>query len=549
MDDTKHESKISHDRALFKPRVDPHTCQALQQTFVQYGNPAVEIIHGCLYLTAPFEPREKEQDGTSSLADTVSLASSLDSRSIEPNENAEIKTEAPVKIRKHSRKSVKHEDDDIESAPTQLCIYDIPAGMTIAELYDFLASFERCILHAQVVAPVDDPDFYIMPLQLRSQVDAQAFKEEFHMQPYNNMEQDLCKIAPLSSAEFHVGKTTNSFPIHKGGEMCAVCLEPVELGATITTLCNHVFHFACLSKWVDSTCPVCRYIMQPNANSFCHVCGLRSPQSALWLCLVCGHVGCGRYDNGHAKEHFEAFNHAFSLDVATQRVWDYSSDQYVHRIAQNVKDGNVKDGKLVTLGRKDQMEEVDDGIKLEQLLVEYNYLLSSELEKQRSFFVAQMNFKQSELMALKEPEVQKDQELTRVLVQYQRRVQSLEKALVAGEKVQLVELARRKEVGKTKDEKLRKLNTRLLGQQSKTRESFEDLQHSRQHEQEQELRALDQQQRLLEEELGDLKFYFKTQKQIGSSPLRDELASATVIVLGGTPQDKRGGRRKHAGKH
>lgn len=516
MEEIKHERKVHHDfRALFEPRTDPRTNSAMPQLFVQCGNPAVEVIPGCLYLAGSFESKEVKEE--------------------QADNSSERK-----KHRRTSRKSVKQEE---AGSPVELCIH-IPAGMTIAEVYGFLASFERCILYAQVMAQVDDPDFYVMLLQLRTLEDALAFSQECHMQPYNSMEESVCKVTPVSSAEFRMGKTVVYFPVCKEEEVCAVCLEAIEEGGMITTLCNHVFHFACLSKWADSTCPVCRYSMQPNVNSACHVCGVSSP-AALWMCLMCGHIGCGRYNNGHAKEHFEAFNHACALEVTTQRVWDYSSDQYVHRIAQN-----VKDGKMVALGRKDQFEEeVDAGIKLEQLLVEYNYLLSSELEKQRAFFVAQMNFKQAELLALKEPELQKDEELTRLSQQLQKRAQCLEKALVTGEKVQLVELARKKEAAKEKDAKLRSLNTRLLSQQSKMREGFEGRQQSCQQEQDKELRALDEQQKQLEDELNDLKFYLKTQKQIGSSPFKGELASAHVIVMGGPQEQKKGRRTKQKGKH
>jgi BRCA1-associated protein len=55
----------------------------------------------------------------------------------------------------------------------------------------------------------------------------------------------------------------------------------------------------------------------------------------LWLCLVCGTVGCGRYAGAHAVRHFEETAHSFALDVATRRVWDYIEDDYVHRVVQN----------------------------------------------------------------------------------------------------------------------------------------------------------------------------------------------------------------------
>lgn len=61
---------------------------------------------------------------------------------------------------------------------------------------------------------------------------------------------------------------------------------------------------------------------------FCYCCAL---QETLWLCLVCGFVGCGRYSCGHAVQHFKDTNHPFSLELATLRVWSYDKEQFVHR--------------------------------------------------------------------------------------------------------------------------------------------------------------------------------------------------------------------------
>ena len=52
-------------------------------------------------------------------------------------------------------------------------------------------------------------------------------------------------------------------------------------------------------------------------------------------------VGCGRYLDGHAVEHFKETGHTFALELDTQRVWDYAGDGYVHRLIQD------KEGKLV----------------------------------------------------------------------------------------------------------------------------------------------------------------------------------------------------------
>ena len=73
-------------------------------------------------------------------------------------------------------------------------------------------------------------------------------------------------------------------------------------------------------------------------------CGACQNDSDLWMCLICANVGCGRYTHGHARQHYEETGHLYSLEVETQRVWDYAGDGYVHRLIQS-KSG----GKLVEL--------------------------------------------------------------------------------------------------------------------------------------------------------------------------------------------------------
>lgn len=80
---------------------------------------------------------------------------------------------------------------------------------------------------------------------------------------------------------------------------CPVCLDRLDqdVSGVVTTICSHSFHASCLSKWGDSSCPVCRYTQQPKDEVRCHQCG---SSENLWVCLICGYVGCGRYAHAHA---------------------------------------------------------------------------------------------------------------------------------------------------------------------------------------------------------------------------------------------------------
>ena len=181
---------------------------------------------------------------------------------------------------------------------------------------------------------------------------------------------------------------------------CPVCLERMdETSGLLTIICQHVFHCTCLQKWKGSGCPVCRYTQDDlRKNSYqgsffsnddkpaeCIVC--RSELN-LWICLICGNVGCGRYDGAHAFAHYKESMHAFAMDLSTQRVWDYVGDAYVHRIIQS-----KTDGKLVELPAADNsaLDPPDwtDAVpreKLENMSVEYTHLLTSQLESQRAYF-------------------------------------------------------------------------------------------------------------------------------------------------------------------
>lgn len=189
---------------------------------------------------------------------------------------------------------------------------------------------------------------------------------------------------------------------------CPVCLERMDSSVTglLTILCQHTFHCNCLSKWGDSRCPVCRYTQSRSKDasvedSKCVECGAGEN---LWICLICGHLGCGRYNQAHAFHHYADTSHLYALELETQRVWDYAGDGYVHRLIQN-----KSDGKLVELPHPTGAAEDDDnrsnndspwrdvrqrnasGLsgnedKLDAIGLEYTYLLTSQLESQRNFY-------------------------------------------------------------------------------------------------------------------------------------------------------------------
>jgi BRCA1-associated protein len=248
-------------------------------------------------------------------------------------------------------------------------------------------------------------------LQFSDQKSADSFYRQFSGKPFNSFDPEECKLVFVSDVEItSKSEDTVEFPPVANGPLtalhdsliedsgspqllsktkyevptCPVCLERLDSDSSgiITTLCNHGFHSDCLTKWGDGTCPVCRFAIYNN-----HVtCGVCDTPENLWICLTCGNVGCGRYVNAHARTHFEESNHTYSMEIETQRVWDYSGDGYVHRIVSNKADGKLVEIPHPEEKKMTELVEAQFNSKLDAILMEYNELLTQQLSSQRLYF-------------------------------------------------------------------------------------------------------------------------------------------------------------------
>ncbi|KAG6383574.1 hypothetical protein SASPL_156662 [Salvia splendens] len=116
----------------------------------------------------------------------------------------------------------------------------------------------------------------------------------------------------------------------------------------LTTICNHSFHCSRMSKWTDSSCPV----------------GANVPTVKLYAGTASNSLK-NQYREGHAIGHWKETEHCYSLELETQRVWDYAGDNYVHRLIQSKTDGKLVelnhhcarhyDGSSKSAGQKDTL--------------------------------------------------------------------------------------------------------------------------------------------------------------------------------------------------
>jgi BRCA1-associated protein len=138
--------------------------------------------------------------------------------------------------------------------------------------------------------------------------------------------------------------------------------------------------------------------------------------------MICGHIGCGRYQEAHAYDHYMATGHLFALEIDTQRIWDYVGDGYVHRLIQNTVDGGLVElpsssssqpvttkKQWTTEGSSQQQQQQQqqqpqqhqqqsrDQGKLDIMSADYSYMLTSQLDSQRMYYEEQLEALTKEL--------------------------------------------------------------------------------------------------------------------------------------------------------
>lgn len=123
---------------------------------------------------------------------------------------------------------------------------------------------------------------------------------------------------------------------------CTICLDRMDesSGGVLIIPCQHAYHCDCYQQWRKSGCPVCRYtendLSSQNApegpEGKCNDC---NTDKDLWVCTICGNVGCGRSDptKAHSMNHWkENPAHRFAMSLSNQSIWDYEDDKFVDRL-------------------------------------------------------------------------------------------------------------------------------------------------------------------------------------------------------------------------
>lgn len=353
---------------------------------------------------------------------------------------------------------------------------------------------------------------------------------------------------------------------------CPVCLERMdETTGLLTILCQHVFHCACLEKWRGSGCPVCRYTQNDSLiargyasdgegpENECSVCGT---SSNLWICLICGNIGCGRYDSAHAFQHYETTSHSYAMDIATQHVWDYAGDGYVHRLIQNKADGKLVDlpaahansqhpnNSMTGMGADTVPRE-----KLDNMGAEYAYLLTSQLDSQRLYFEEQVERavdKATKASAAAEEAAAAATAIAQQLRELQTQHKDA-KATIASLEKDVQRLTTR---AAKSDELARSMTKQFQEEKSVSGALMQRIKHldAKFAEVEERNKALEEEKRDLEEQNRDLSFFISGQEKLrelgeegAEGGLNEDEVREGRVEVGATPEEK-GKRRKGKGR-
>ncbi|KAJ3188694.1 hypothetical protein HDU85_004408 [Gaertneriomyces sp. JEL0708] len=498
-----------------------------------------------------------------------------------------------------------------------LCVLAVPSYMTPQDFLSFVGSTKDNMSHLRMLRD-SLPNRYMVLIKFRNQETTDAFYRDFNGREFSALESEVCHVVYIKSVEFKsqaippyafppvpddpsalmlparpptsvtpmtttelTAPNTNedlrntddterpfaSSPVRSPTSnqflelpTCPVCLDRMDASATglLTIFCHHTFHCHCLSKWGDSSCPVCRYSSQralsadadESSLNECVDCGATEN---LWICLICGNIGCGRYQAGHAQRHYVESDHLYALELETQRVWDYAGDGYVHRLIQNRADGKLvelsapttsdmmgpnPDGSVITDPDGKHTSGMVSPEKLESLGLEYTYLLTSQLESQRLWYesrlgklesmlteqVSQFTASFDQLQRERDSALQQRDELQNQLAGFERDSRTLQNRLTKVlDRVIILEKDLRDE---------RALNKSLLGNQTAYATQIT--------EQKELVKKKDEKIQDLEEQVHDLMAFVEMRKQVEEIK---ELEGAQTIGVAPAPQPSGRGRK------
>ncbi|MBA0658523.1 hypothetical protein Goklo_010725, partial [Gossypium klotzschianum] len=272
-------------------------------------------------------------------------------------------------------------NDTVSALPVErkplACVLGVPNHMTYADFCQFCASFIHHISEMRIVRNDGMEDRYSVLIRFDSQDSTDKFYQHFNNRQFNSLEftgytgsLDHVQSPPASSTEQPSCPTRMLVGSSRPSVIILSIAPAFQNGLILLVQYADIASSSLKSQNVSSV---------RLQRTFGFV-------SSVVLLAVGG---------GHAIIHWKETQHCYSLELETQRVWDYAGDNYVHRLIQSKTDGKLVELNSHCLHASDGCGSchcVDSGVNEAMLTCEteivneYNELLRTQLENQKVYF-------------------------------------------------------------------------------------------------------------------------------------------------------------------
>ncbi|KAJ6496777.1 hypothetical protein DFH09DRAFT_1204991 [Mycena vulgaris] len=277
-----------------------------------------------------------------------------------------------------------------ESDGVMLGVLAVPSWMAPSDFLAFVAPAAEGITHLRIIRDS-------VPNRSISPGHASEFAEAYNGKPFNSMEPEICHVVRVLSVNMDaedpaLSRLASTQALYEL-PTCPVCLERMDSAVTGLITVPVLPHVP--------LCPVCRYsqtlmsshpssasstrsipFANPSATTL-SACSSCESTTNLWICLICGNIGCGRYGRAHAQAHYQSTTHLYALELETQR--NKADGKLVElpsassSMGTSPRDGGLGPGPADALSAE----------KIEAIGIEYSYLLTSQLDSQRAYYEEQ----------------------------------------------------------------------------------------------------------------------------------------------------------------
>ncbi|KAI8982966.1 hypothetical protein BDB01DRAFT_723314, partial [Pilobolus umbonatus] len=433
---------IPNTHVMNKPNIPPTPINTAKSLFNQTLNEKIDFRFGPLSVHSidptPHTKKKKKKKETHGPETELQLGYGV--IHLYRDINAIAEDDLPdTKIAEDESLNINSTEEDDK---TMIGILAVPSYMTHKDLIHFIGTDNANISHYRFIRDYS-PNKYMVLLKFKNRQTAYRFYMKFNGRRFNMTEPEISHVVYIRSNSIstvtippesypYLSETLledREHPVTSLAELptCPVCLERMDESITglLGIQCHHITQCFCLDKWGEGHCPVCLYSQKPTIEGkgrstnkrlvmkkkmeicACFEC---ASTDSLWICMICGHIGCGRYQDAHAYDHYMDTKHLYALEIETQRIWDYVGDGYIHRLIQNTIDGalvelpgarSTRDNKMISSGSNrsnhHSMSSVntqgvaDSQGKLDAVSFDYTHMLISQLDSQRVYFEEQLH--------------------------------------------------------------------------------------------------------------------------------------------------------------